>query len=334
MVEYRDYYQTLGVPRKATDKEIREAFRRLARKYHPDVNPGNKTAEEKFKQINEAYTVLSDPEKRRKYDALGANFEQFSHASQRTTTTAGSRRTTNSPFDLGDLGGSRGTGSSFGGFSDFFEMLFDDSRRRRTTTEPSATVEQPLEITLTEAFAGVKRPFEIPIEQPCILCNGTGHYRGTICFTCNGTGKVRQARRVEVQVPAGVADGSRITARVDGLPGTTTFVVSVLPDPTFERKGDDLYVDAPVPLTTAVLGGEASVTDPGGKRYLVKVPPETENGRRIVLRGLGMPRANGTGRGDMHARIVVTLPRHLTSRERELFEELRRLRSSANAAQR
>jgi DnaJ-class molecular chaperone len=108
----------------------------------------------------------------------------------------------------------------------------------------------------------------------------------------------------------------------------------VLPDPTFERKGDDLYVDVPVPLTTAVLGGEASVTDPSGKRYLVKVPSETENGRRIMLRGLGMPRANGTGRGDMYARIVVTLPRHLTPRERELFEELRRLRSSANTPQR
>ncbi|MCL4544225.1 MAG: J domain-containing protein [Chloroflexi bacterium] len=329
-MEYQDYYKILGVSRQATDKEIRDAFRRLARKYHPDVNPGNKAAEEQFKKINEAYTVLSDPEKHRKYDMLGANFEQFSRSTGRTATSPTGSRRSNVPFDRGDLGGFRtSTSGGLGDFSDFFDMLFNDGSKRRTTTPQATATDQQLEVTLTEAFTGVKRPFEVTIAQPCALCNGTGRYRGSVCFTCSGTGQMKQTRRVEVQVPVGVADGTRLQVRTDAASTPLTFVMSVLPDPNFERKGDDLYVDVPVPLTTAVLGGEVPVANPAGKRFLIKIPAESENGKRIVLRGLGMPKASGSGFGDLYARIQVELPHHLTAREREIFEELRRLRSAA-----
>ncbi len=314
----RDYYAVLGVPRTASEKEIKTAYRRLARKHHPDVNPGDKKAENLFKEISEAYAVLSDPEKRKKYDRWGADWERIEQAQA-------------SGVDFGGQpgGGRRYTGSNTGGPShggagfDFegedignlFEQLFGSSgagrQRVRTAPRKGTDIEQPVEIMLEEAFNGTQRTFQIQDVQ-------TG-----------------QVRAVEVKIPAGAYDGLRVRVAGKGNPGTggapsgdLYLVVHVRPHPTFERQGDDLEVKVRTPLYTAVLGGEVTVPTLKGTRLALKVPPESQNGTKIRLAGQGMPRVKGDGRGDLYAELAVDLPRGLTSRERELFEELARLRTA------
>ncbi|HEY65187.1 MAG TPA: J domain-containing protein [Caldilineae bacterium] len=321
-MEFKDYYKILGVDRNATEKEIRQAYRRLARKYHPDVNPGDKEAEERFKEINEAYEVLSDPEKRRKYDQFGAQWRQFERMggrpedfdwSQWMTGPGGQRVYTRtvSPEELNEILG------GLGGFSDFFQMLFGGMGGRRTVdfsdlfggweqevqerVQPSRDIEQPIQITLEEAFRGTTRVIQRE----------------------DGT-------RLEVKIPRGVRTGSRV--RVAGAGGgrgrrrgDLYLRVEVLPHPTFQRDGDDLKVDVPVDLYTAILGGEVQV--PTLERpVMLKIPPETPNGKVFRLRGLGMPNLrNPDQRGDLYARVNVQLPRNLTEREKELFRQLRDL---------
>jgi DnaJ-class molecular chaperone len=343
-VEYKDYYKVLGVPRKATEKEIREAYRRLARKSHPDVNPNDKRAEERFKEIGEAYAVLSDAEKRRKYDQVGPSWDPF-------TRGGAGRTTTQSPFtrtrtaagrpgngrvdlgDLGDLGGGVGGSGGLGGFSDFFESLFGQGSRVSSagsvTNGPPAAAEQPVEITLADAYTGVERQLEVETPQNCPICNGSGRYNGTVCYTCSGTGKQMRSRRIEAKIPAGVDTGSRVALRGGGGAGDIILLVKVLPDPTFRREESNLYCDVPVDLTTALLGGEVTVPTPAGKRLLLKIPAESANGQQFMLRGQGMPHLQGGGRGDLYAKLSVVLPRHLTERERELFTELARSRTAA-----
>lgn len=337
-VQYKDYYKVLGVPRKATDKEIRDAYRRLARKYHPDVNPNDKKAEERFKEIGEAYAVLSDADKRKKYDQLGPNWDQFSRGFSRQPGSAGSPfgRTTTPPgsgprVDLGDLGNLGGSGGGLGGFSDFFELLFgaQNGGRQQSTQRPPTVNEQPVEITLAEAYSGVERQFDVQGGQTCPLCRGSGRYGGNVCFTCNGTGQTQQPKRIIAKIPAGVDNGSRVTQRGGGGLSDLVLVVTVLPDPTFTRKGDDLHCEVSLPLTDAVLGGEVTVPTPAGKKLALKVPPESQNGKQFLLRGQGMPHAHGGGRGDLYAKLNVVLPVNLTARERELFTELARSRSAA-----
>jgi DnaJ-class molecular chaperone len=337
-VEYKDYYKVLGVSRKATDKEVRDAYRRLARKYHPDVNPHDKQAEERFKEIGEAHAVLSDPEKRKKYDTVGLNWEQFSRAGR---TTAGSpfgrTRTTTVPggtrVDLGDLGG---TGGGLGGFSDFFESLFGQGNGRTSPGAPrrgarAAPVEQTIEITLAEAFTGAQRQLEVDSSQTCPICKGSGRFNGTVCYTCNGTGQQGQSRRIEAKIPAGVDTGSRVTLHGGSGQSDIVVVIKVLPDPTFRRQGDDLYCDVPADLAAAMLGGEVAVPTPIGKKLMLKIPPESANGQQFMLRGQGMPRLNGGGNGNLYAKLSVVLPRNLTTHERDLFAELARLRTAATA---
>lgn len=332
-MDYKDYYKILGVARGASTDEIKKAFRKLARKYHPDVNPGDKKAEVKFKEINEAYEVLSDPAKRQKYDTLGPNWqEQFG-------PFAGANRRTYS------YGNGRGAGSPFDSnpntdFSDFFEALFGRSTpgtRRGPSMRRRAgdNIEQPVEVTLREAYQGGSRAYNIQSTDVCPTCQGTGEVANKVCSTCAGQGFVPRHKRIEAKIPPGVDNGTRIRFAGEGQPGIgggprgdLMLVVSVKPDPAFERKGDDIYTDVNVELVTAMLGGQAAVSTPDDRRLLLTIPPETQNGREIRLSGKGMPRLRGEGRGDLFARVKVVLPMHLSPAERALFEELARSRGA------
>lgn len=302
----RDYYQILGVSRGASEKEIRQAYRRLARKYHPDVNPADKSAEARFKEISEAYEVLSDPEKRRQYDQFGA-------AWQRVGQGAAWREAGGFPFDFSSPGGFRYDFAEAPGATDFGDLLDRllggfGPRQARAQPRRGRDLEQPVEVTLEEAYHGASRLLQ--------LTPPDGHLR-----------------RLEVKIPPGVREGSRVRIAGEGEPGMAGgprgdlhLIVSVRPHPLFERKGDDLYCEVGVGLARAVLGGEVEVPTPKGKVAL-KIPSETQNGRVFRLAGQGMPRLeNPTQRGDLYAKVKVVLPTSLSARERELFQELARLR--------
>jgi len=304
----RDYYSVLGVSRAATDKEIRAAYRKLARKYHPDLNPGDKAAEARFKELQAAYDVLSDPEKRKKYDQFGPNWEQAERA------RAGFEGAGFGPQGASDLHFDFGSGADF---SDILENLFGSrggfggprtSTRTRPHTRAGEDIEHQVTITLEEAYFGTSRILEVP--------------------SLNGS----PARRIEVRIPPGVKTGSRVRlageggAGLGGGPkGDLYLVVTVAPHGAYERKDDDLYIDVNLPLSTAVLGGEVQVPTIKG-RVALRIPAETQNGQLFRLAGKGMPRASGTGFGDLFARMRISIPTKLSARERELFEELRKIR--------
>lgn len=309
----RDYYAVLGVARTATQKDIKTAYRKLARKHHPDVNPGDKKAESLFKEIGEAYSVLSDSEKRKKYDrwghdwekieqaqAAGVNFRGRPGASRSTWTTTGD--TSGFNIDSDDLGGL---------FDQLFGRAAGGRTRVRTAPRKGADLEQPVEITLEEAFNGTQRTFSIRDAQ-------TG-----------------ETRTVEVKIPAGATDGLRVRIAGKGEPGLAGaaagdlyLILSIRAHPLFEREGDDLRVKVATPLYTAILGGEVMVPTPRGSQLALKVPPETPNGQRMRLAGQGMPHVNATGRGDLYAEISVQLPRNLSAAEKDLFGQLARLREA------
>lgn len=329
-MDYKDYYKVLGVSKGASADDIKKAFRKLARKYHPDVNPGDKKAEEKFKEINEAYEVLSDPDKRRKYDTLGPNWqEQFGFqpgAGRRTYNYRGS------PMDF----------DSATGFSDFFEALFGRSSAAGSRTNRNDfrrrvgdNIEQPVEVTLQEAYLGGTRTFNIQSTEVCPLCRGTGEVAGKVCANCSGQGMLARNKRIQVKIPSGVDNGSRIRVAGEGQPGIgggprgdLFLVISVKPDSIYERKGDDLYADIDVDLVTAMLGGEVPVPAPDGRRLILTIPAETQNGRMFRLANKGMPRLRGDGNGNLFARVKVVLPMRLTNEERRLFEQLARSRGA------
>ena len=337
----KDYYQTLGVPRTASDKEVKAAFRRMARKHHPDVNPGDKAAEARFKEVNEAYEVLADPQKRRLYDTYGENWKQAEQFAK-----AGAEGAPQGPF-RGNFrtrpGADFEPGESPFGFGSVFDDILEDivgRRSARTGARPSARtrrgadVEQPVGLTLEEAYAGTTRLLNLSRQEVCASCGGAGVTYNAVCATCRGSGALGRLRRLEVRIPPGVTDGSRVRMAGEGGPGATGgppgdlyLVVSVRPHERFQRKGDDLYVDVPVPLVDAALGGEAEVPTLKG-RVALKVPPEAQNGQTFRLAGLGMPRLDGSGSGDLYARVQVTVPTGLSERERVLFQELRKLRSA------
>lgn len=344
-MEYKDYYKILGIAKSASADEIKKAFRKLARKYHPDVNPGDKKSEDKFKEINEAYEVLSDPEKRVKYDTLGPNWqEQFGPSAGSGTRWRGSS-------GGGGFRSSPFTAESPFGFSDFFETLFgnatagapnaanananararEDFRRRA-----GDNIEQPVEITLKEAYEGNTRTFNSQYSEVCPICRGTGEMAGKVCANCGGQGQLARSKRIQVKIPAGVDNGSKIRVGGEGQPGIgggprgdLYLVISVKPDPLYERKGDDLYVDCEIDLVTAMLGGEAPVQLLDGRKIMLTIPPETQNGRVFRLAGKGMPRLKGEGSGNLLVRVKVILPLNLTSEERALFEQLARTRGAS-----
>lgn len=323
----KDYYKILGVSRSATTKEIKQAYRRLARKYHPDVNPGDTSAEARFKEMNEAHEVLSDAEKRQKYDRFGEDWEradEFAKASRgaQRDFRRGGTYTTSDFGDLGDLGNV--FDSVFGGFG----------TGARTTRRSAVTkgVEHPIEVTLEEAYHGTKRVLQVWGEEPCSVCGGRGKVREGVrskaCAACGGYGRGMKPKRLEVKVPAGVRSGSKVRVAGQGSPsydgsrGDLYLVVKVLPHKLFERKGDDLYVEAAVPLVAAILGGEAKVPTLRGNVAL-RIPPETQNGKVFRLTGQGMPHVGDSSRGALFAKVKVVLPTKLTPQERQLFEQLR-----------
>jgi curved DNA-binding protein len=314
-VDYRDYYATLGVDRTASEQDIRKAFRKLARQYHPDVNPDNKAAEAKFKEINEAYEVLSDPEKRRRYDELGAHwkdYEQWQRAGGAGTPPygagyGGGRVEYHSvdPEHLEDLFGTQAPFSSF--FETFFGSQPDEApwqERRHGRPRPraprrGADYEAALDISLADAYRGTTQVLQFQ------MADGA-------------------TKRLEVKIPAGVEDGAVIRLAGQGAEGPAgrgdlLVHIHVRPDPRFERHDLDLRTHVEVPLVTAVLGGEAPVPLPDGGRVLLTIPPETQNGRVFRLRGKGMPRRRGEQRGNLYAEAVVLLPTHLTDAQKEAF---------------
>jgi curved DNA-binding protein len=315
-MDYKDYYKILGVDKKANEKEIKKAFRRLARQHHPDVNPDNPQSEERFKEINEAYEVLSDPEKRSKYDQLGADWQRWQRMGGRpgdfdwgqwTTGRPGERVHVRygTPEDLEDLFGG---GSSF---SDFFSQIFGGTGgspgtgrfQYQNRPQRGQDFEQPVEITLQEAYQGTARILQ------------------------------KDGQRLEVKIPAGAKTGTRVRMSGHGGEGVARgpsgdlyLRVTVMPDARFERDEDDLHTSVPVDLYTMVLGGQVSVPTMTGDVVLT-IPAGTQNGRTFRLRGKGMPRLREPDQhGDLYAKVEVHLPTDLTPRQRELFEELRELR--------
>jgi curved DNA-binding protein len=331
-MEFKDYYQTLGVPKTAPAKDIKQAFRKLARKHHPDVNPGDKNAEMRFKEINEAYEVLGDPEKRRKYDELGANWRMYEQAQQQGQPWPGGGAPFGGGFgegggtwtiNMGGPGGGYRTMSEeemhelFGNedpFSDFFKTFFggaaQEGGRARQARAPRSQkgrdIEHEVELTLEEAYHGAMR--RISIKQG-------GH-----------------ARSVDVRIPPGVKDGSRVRAAGEGesgsnggSPGDLYLRVRLKPHPVFERKGGDLHAKISLPVTSAVLGGEAQVPTITGSVRL-KIPETTQNGQVFRLKGHGMPAVGKPDeRGDLYATVEIQLPRSLTKDQRQHYEALAKL---------
>ncbi len=334
-MEFKDYYKVLGVSPKSPPKEVKETYRRLARKYHPDVNPGDASAEERFKEINEAYEALRDKKKRARYDQVRA--AHLSGRSWQTHGRGGGR--SGIPYDFGGLGGGidfegfgRGSAGS-GGFSDFFESIF--GRGRQPGDQQGRDLEQEIEITLAEAYAGTARTFSLQVPGPCPVCTGSGRTESMVCMACRGSGSRMRNRRLDVKIPAGVRDGSRIRVAGEGHPGRNGergnlfLIVKIAPDSRFELQTDDLHVNVEIDLVDAVLGAEIAVPTPNGKNVLMRIPAETQNGQVFRLAGQGMPHLKGDERGGLFVKVQVRLPKGLTPREKELFAELAQLRKGS-----
>lgn len=319
-MEYKDYYNIMDVSRDASQEEIRKAYRTLARKYHPDVNPNNPDAIERFKEINEAYEVLRDEEKRKKYDQLGADWQRyqqmggdpsgFDWSQWQARGPRGQRVYTTEQVDLNDLFGE-------GDFSDFFETIFGgrpggmggmgtmSGAGRRSFAMDGRDIEQLVEITLEEAYHGASRVMQ----------------------TADG-------RRLEVKIPPGVHTGSRVRmagegepGRNGGKPGDVFLVVTVRDHPRFRREGDNLRLDMPVELYDLILGGAITVPTLKG-RVELRIPPETRGGQTFRLRGQGMPKLRQPSEhGDLLVEVQPVIPQNLTEGEKELFEQLAKMRS-------
>src|SRR5262245_29275903 len=327
-MEFKDYYATLGVTKTATDKELKQAYRKLARKYHPDVNPNDKAAEAKFKEINEAYEVLGDSEKRKKYDELGSNWRMYEQGNASPDgggfwstgggAGGGAGYRTVTPEEMEEMFGGGGyAGSDANPFSDFFKTFFggggaggaretrrSGGRSTRTRARAGSDVEQPIDLTLEDAYHGSTQRLSI---------KHAGH-----------------TRTIDVRIPAGVKDQARVRVSGEGQPGSGGAAsgdlylrVQLQPHPLFERKGQDLYTKIAVPVTTAVLGGEAEVPTLTDKPLRLKIPTTTQNGQVLRLKGQGMPSTSKSGeRGDLYATVEVQLPKTLTAKQREHYEAL------------
>lgn len=356
-VQFKDYYSVLGVERTATDSEIKTAYRRMARKYHPDINRDDADAEDRFKEVNEAYEVLSDAEKRRMYDRFGEDWQRYRDAGvgpDDAGSSTGGGYTSQQDFEKWFTGGGQtAPGSSWewnerGGytetndrFSDFFNLLFGnespDARRGRFNRPRPIRgddIEVAARISLDEAASGASRKLTLQTPAPCGTCNGTGVARGAMCPTCDGTGQVTKSKTLEVKIPKGVKTGSRVRIAGQGGLGSNGgpngdvyLVIDVQDDGDFERIGDDLKTTVTIPLYTAMLGGETVVRTLNG-RVALTIPSGTQNGKVFRLRGKGMPKSgkNATGNGDLLATVIVELPTDLNDEERRLFTELRNLR--------
>ncbi|MEM9573766.1 MAG: molecular chaperone DnaJ [Pseudomonadota bacterium] len=358
-----DFYETLGVARSADEKELKSAYRKLAMKYHPDKNPGDSAAEAKFKDCNEAYETLKDPQKRAAYD-------RFGHAAFENGGGGGG-----SPFGAGGAGG----------FSDIFEDIFGDmmggGRGRQSSggRERGADLRYNLEITLEEAYAGKTASIRVPTTKTCDTCSGSGAKPGsspTTCATCSGSGRVRAAqgffsiertchtcngrgevitdpcdncggqgrvteeRTLSVNIPAGIEDGTRIRLSGEGEagfrggpPGDLYIFISVKPHEFFQRDGADLYCKVPISMTTGSLGGQFEVGSLDSSQTRVKVPAGTQSGRQFRLKGKGMPVMRQSAMGDLYIQIAVETPQNLSKRQRELLQEFEEISAKENSPQ-
>jgi molecular chaperone DnaJ len=347
MPAVKDPYKTLGVDRKASDEDIKKAYRKLARQYHPDRNAGDKSAEERFKEVQEAYSILSDPDKRKAYDSGGGIF--------------------GGGFDPGAFR----TGGGFGGFGDILSDLFGGAPGRGGARAPrperGRDLETEVHVSFDQAIEGAQVPVSVPVSAPCPTCHGTGAKPGTApsicsrcqgrgveaesqglfsisqpcrqcggtgteikdpCATCQGTGRTRQIKRYRVNIPAGVHDGSRVrlagkgeAGPRGGPPGDLYVVTRVGESPIFQRKGDNLEVEVPITIPEAIRGATIEVpTLTATKR--IRVPPGTQHGTIQRLRGEGPPKLSGRGRGDIHYRLAIDVPRSLSREQREAVDDL------------
>jgi len=348
-------YDTLGVKKGASADEIKKAYRKLAAKYHPDRNPGDASSEEQFKEVQNAYDVLSDPDKRKQYDRFGdangrAGFDPRNFG-------GGGNFTIN---DLGDLG-------------DLFGGLFNrgSTRTRRPQRERGADVEVLVNLSFEDSLRGLETKIPVEVTTACRECGGTGAEPGTSpiicpqcngrgvvsesqglfalsqpcprcrgngtvvekpCRKCSGSGRERRTRRYTVKIPAGVKDGTRIRLKgkgelgaAGGQPGDLFVVTRVEPSKLFERRGTDLMIDVPVTYAEAALGATVEVPTPYGERVSLKVPAGTQDGRLLRIRGHGAPKLDGSGKGDLIARLRLTVPKKLTKKEREALEEFEKV---------
>ncbi len=345
-MEKKDYYEILGINRETSQEEIKKAFRQLARKHHPDVNTGSKESEEKFKEINEAFQTLSDPQKRAQYD-------QFGHGAFRTNDAAGSR-----DFSFSDIF------NEFG-FDDLFRVLFGSKKR----SAEGADLRYDLEISLEDAFQGITQKVDIPYTSPCNSCKGTGAKSGFLkictacngtgqvkrvqrsafgnmisiiacsdcegkgkrvtksCETCNGSGKERKTKKIEIKIPRGVEDGQYFKIPEEGELGedyTTTgdlyIFISIKDHEIFDRNELDLFCKITIDIGTAIFGGEIEIPAITGKAK-VKIPPGTQSHTIFRLRGQGMTSLHATKRGDQCVRVIVQIPEKLTKKQEQLFKE-------------
>jgi molecular chaperone DnaJ len=346
----RDYYEVLGLNKSACDQDIKNAFRKLAKEYHPDCNPGNHDAERCFKEVNEAYEALKDPRKRAAYD-------RFGHAA----------------FEANGMGpGAHGFGAEFSAsmseiFDDLFGEFMGGRRRGRTGRERGADLSYNMEITLADAYTGKLAHVSVPtsvtcdscagsgaeagsspiacptcngfgkvrasqgfftIERTCHNCQGRGEIIQNPCGTCSGMGRVTRERTLSVNIPAGVEDGTRIRLAGEGEagvrggpPGDLYIFLSVGPDEIFQRDGSDLFCKVPITITTAALGGQVEVPTIDGGRTRVKIPEGTETGKQFRLKAKGMPVLRSTLTGDLYVQVEVETPQNLTRKQKELLKE-------------
>jgi molecular chaperone DnaJ len=358
----RDLYEILGVAKGASQDEIKKAYRKLARQYHPDKNPGDKEAEERFKEVQGAYDVLSDPEKRKQYDQLGSRM--FSGGAG--GPQGGNFQWSGNIGDLGDL-------------SDLFGGIFDNfgGGARRTSTgtrqrgERGRDVEVVVNLSFEDALKGATMRIPVELETTCSACHGTGAEPGTTpqicpecrgrgvvsesqglfalstpcprcggngtviekpCRKCNGSGRERRTKRYTVKIPAGVKDGTQIRLKgkgeagySGGPAGDVIVVTRVTPSPLFRRKGSDFVIDVPVTYAEAVLGATVEVPTPEGGRISLKVPAGSQDGKLLKVKGRGAPKLNGGGKGDLLARLRVSVPTKLSKAEREALENFQKI---------
>lgn len=332
-VKTKDYYEVLGVGRSASADEIKTAYRKLARKFHPDLNPGDKAAEERFKELQEAYDVLSDTENRKLYDQYGENWRVVKQGGGVPPSREGARAPggqTAGGFDFSgfDFGGFGGT--ERGSFDIFEEMFGRAGSGQSRRASRGLDVEADLELTLEEAHRGGKRTLQMQVAETCDTCEGTGVVNDKPCPTCGGAGQVLKPKTLEVNIPAGVRDGSTIRlagqggSRANGAkPGDLYLHIRLRPHAMFTVLGDDLEVGIPIAPWEAVLGTKVEVPTLDGKAE-VTIPAGAQNGQKLRLRGQGLNKRKG-GRGDEYVRLRIVVPKDVSAEERKLYEELARV---------
>ena len=316
-MQNQDHYKILGVSKSASDKEIKSAYKKLARKYHPDVNPGDAKSEAKFQSINAAYEVLGDSEKRQQYDQYGAGWNQ-------ARSSAGRGR--GQPFDFNFGGGGPG---GMGGMGDIFEQMFGGrGASRRSRPQKGSNSKADVEISIEEAFSGTSKTLTLTSQRACPGCRGSGVGRGGTCHTCSGSGKQSQDSKIDVKIPAGVSEGAKIRVKgkgeagpMGGPAGDLYLTIHLKKHEDYEVKGRDLYRNEKIDLFTAILGGTLEVTTLKGKVDL-KIPAGTQGNSKFRLTGFGLPGSGGKKDGQLYVVVHLTTPQNLSEVQRAQFVEL------------